>query len=120
MIGRAVLPRLQNLANCIAHGLSNEQQAEFEDVAKVLAVTKESSSGIKHKHRWDISEPKDENVDPNTTDTGKWSKEASEASSIRFKKVLFLLGCYARQCCYWRDSQALSMGSDACDSKRYD
>jgi splicing factor 3B subunit 1 len=41
--------------------------AKIEDVAKELATAKESSSGTKCKRRWDVSEPTDENVDPNLT-----------------------------------------------------
>jgi splicing factor 3B subunit 1 len=57
--------------------------AEIEDVAKELATTKESSSGTKCKRRWDVSEPTDENVDPNKPDTGEWSKEASAPKKCR-------------------------------------
>jgi hypothetical protein len=54
--------------------------AEIEDAAKKLAAAKELS-GTKRKRRWDISEPTDENADPNKPDTGEWSKEALEASA---------------------------------------
>ena len=59
--------------------------AEIEDAAKELAVAKESS-GTKRKRRWDVSEPTDENVDPNKPDTGEWSKEALEASAPKKRR----------------------------------
>jgi len=80
--------------------------AEIEAAAKDLAAAKQSlkepSSRTKRKRRWDVSEPTDENADPNKQDSGEWSKEALEASAP--KKRHFSLGCYTcgRRC--WRDS----------------
>ncbi|KAF8347687.1 armadillo-type protein [Amanita rubescens] len=42
--------------------------------------------GIKRKRRWDVTEPNDENVDPNKKDTGEWSKEALEASAPKKRR----------------------------------
>ncbi|KAI5981177.1 small nuclear ribonucleoprotein [Pisolithus albus] len=63
--------------------------AELQDVAMELAAAKElaearereaAASGTKRKRRWDVTEPTDENVDPNKPDQGEWSKESLEAS----------------------------------------
>jgi splicing factor 3B subunit 1 len=60
--------------------------AEIEDVARELAAARElalqankDSASTKRKRRWDVSEPTDENADPNRPSTGEWSKEALEA-----------------------------------------
>lgn len=70
--------------------------AEIEAVAKELAAAKElamagaagkDSSGTKRKRRWDITEPSDENADPNQRgDDGEWSKEALEASAPKKRR----------------------------------
>jgi splicing factor 3B subunit 1 len=57
--------------------------AEIEAVSRELTAARElanKDSGMKRKRRWDVSEPSDENADPNQRDTGEWSKEALEAS----------------------------------------
>jgi splicing factor 3B subunit 1 len=62
---------------------------EIEEVEKELAAARElaiSSASTKRKRRWDISEPTDENVDPNKLDTGEWSKEALEASAPKKRR----------------------------------
>ena len=68
--------------------------AELQDVAMELAAAKElaearereASSTTKRKRRWDVTEPTDENVDPNKTDQGEWSKEALEASAPKKRR----------------------------------
>ena len=42
--------------------------------------------GTKRKRRWDVTEPNDENIDPNKKDTGEWSKEALEASAPKKRR----------------------------------
>jgi len=68
--------------------------AELQDVAMELAAAKElaearereAASATKRKRRWDVTEPTDENVDPNKTDHGEWSKEALEASAPKKRR----------------------------------
>jgi len=70
--------------------------AEIEEVARELAAAKElamaasagkeASSGTKRKRRWDVTEPSDENVDPNQRDSGEWSKEALDASAPKKRR----------------------------------
>ncbi|KIM83122.1 hypothetical protein PILCRDRAFT_69948 [Piloderma croceum F 1598] len=64
--------------------------AEIEAAAKELAAAKQSpkepSSGTKRKRRWDVSEPTDENADPNKQDSGEWSKETLEASAPKKRR----------------------------------
>lgn len=66
--------------------------SELTDVAmelasvKELAAAKDASAGTKRKRRWDVPEPTDENVDPNKTDSGEWSKEALEASAPKKRR----------------------------------
>jgi splicing factor 3B subunit 1 len=80
--------------------------AEIDAAARELAAAKQSpkepSSGTKRKRRWDVSEPTDENADPNEQDSGEWSKENLEASAP--KKTTFSLGCYTCRCQCWRDA----------------
>ncbi|KAI6101293.1 small nuclear ribonucleoprotein [Pisolithus sp. B1] len=65
-----------------------QEEARLQDVAMELAAAKElaearereAASGTKRKRRWDVTEPTDENVDPNKPDQGEWSKESLEAS----------------------------------------
>ncbi|KAI6010767.1 small nuclear ribonucleoprotein [Pisolithus orientalis] len=68
--------------------------AELQDVAMELAAAKElaearereAASGVKRKRRWDVTEPTDENVDPNKPDQGEWSKDALEASAPKKRR----------------------------------
>lgn len=63
--------------------------AEIAEVAKELEAAKElatATAGSKRKRRWDVSEPSDENTDPNKHDTGEWSKEALEASTPKKRR----------------------------------
>ena len=59
--------------------------AEIEDVAMELAAARGALS-TKRKRRWDVSEPTDENMDPNKQDTGEWSKGALEASAPKKRR----------------------------------
>jgi splicing factor 3B subunit 1 len=63
--------------------------AEIEQVANELVAAKElamssatnkDAMSTKRKRRWDISEPTDENMDPNQG-TREWSKEATTSNS---------------------------------------
>ncbi|KAG5651071.1 Splicing factor 3B subunit 1 [Sphagnurus paluster] len=65
--------------------------AELDEVERELAAAKElatagkESSGSKRKRRWDISEPSDENADPNQA-SGEWSDKALEASAPKKRR----------------------------------
>jgi splicing factor 3B subunit 1 len=67
--------------------------AELEDVARELAAAKELAMqanrepSAKRKRRWDVSEPPDENVDPNQpTASREWSKEALDAAAPKKRR----------------------------------
>lgn len=51
MMGCAVLPHLQNLVNCITHGLSNEQQKVRTMTTLGLAALAEAAAPFKSVHQ---------------------------------------------------------------------
>jgi splicing factor 3B subunit 1 len=61
--------------------------AEIKDVARELAMQANREASAKRKRRWDVSEPTDENVDPNQpTSSGEWSKEALDAATLKKRR----------------------------------
>ena len=68
--------------------------AEIEDIARELEAARElamqannkDSTSAKCNRRWDVTEPTDENVDPNQPSPGEWSKEALDAAAPKKRR----------------------------------
>lgn len=64
--------------------------AELDAVERELEAARDlamGASGTKRKRRWDVSEPTDENSDPNKKEaSGEWSKESLESSAPKKRR----------------------------------